>query len=150
MSGKMKDADRLPIMMVRTRNGLSPAAPFDAERLDRYGMGATVEVRVMQRRSSPQNRLYWSILARVVEQTEEWPTAERLHDAIKLHLGYAHPFRRVTGETVWIPDSTAFSQMPPDEFRTFMDRALELISQHILPGVDPMTLVKEGEQGLAA
>lgn len=148
MAGRLSDTDRAPVMMRRTPQGLCPAAPFDLERLDRYGIGATVEVRIMQRRSLPQQRLYWSILACVVENTDEWPTSEHLHEALKLHLGYTQPLRTIDGRTTWRADSTAFAAMDAAEFRAFFDRAMGLISSEILPGVDPLTLAKEGESTL--
>lgn len=144
MAGKRSDLDRAPILLRRTPRGLAPVAAFDAERLDRYAIGADVEVSIKQRRSLPQQRMYWSILARVVENTNEWPTSEHLHDAMKLHLGYSQPLRTVDGRTIWLADSTAFASMDAAEFKVFFDRAMDLIATEILPGVDPMSLLEVG------
>ena len=146
MASRRTDAERAPILMRRTRGGLSPVAAFDAERLERYGIGADVEVTIKQRRSLPQMRLYWSMLARVVENTDGWPTSEHLHEALKQHLGYTQPLKTVDGRTVWIADSIAFAKMDAAEFRVFFDRAVETIATAILPGVDPFLLVKAAEE----
>jgi hypothetical protein len=143
MACRLSDTDRAPVMMRRTSRGLEPVAAFDLERLDRYSFGSDLEVRIMQRRSLPQHRLYWAMLARVVENTDQWPSAEHLHEAIKYHLGYTQPLRTVDGRTVWRPDSTAFASMDAAEFRVFFDRAVEVISEVVLPGVDPIALVSE-------
>lgn len=145
MAKKLTDTERAPVMMRRVRGGLSPVSSFDAERLDRYGIGVDLEVRIMQRRSIPQQRLYWAMLGRVVENTDDWPTSEHLHEALKLHLGYTTPMKTVDGRTVWRPDSTAFASMDGAEFKVFFDRAVETIATHILPGVDPIALVTVGE-----
>lgn len=144
MSRKRSDTDRAPIMMRRTPRGLSPVAAFDAERLDRYAIGADLEVSIKQRRSLPQQRLYWAVLGRVVENVDGWPTSDHLHDAIKLHLGYTQKLKTVDGRVIWMADSTAFASMDGAEFKIFMDRAFDLISTDILPGVDPLTLLEIG------
>jgi hypothetical protein len=136
------DTDRAPILCTRTRQGLlAPASAFDAERLERIATGSTVEVTIRQRRSLPQLRLYWAVLGKCVENMDGYPSSEHLHDALKLHLGYTSPIKRVTGETVWIPNSTAFSAMDAAEFKVFFDRAMETLAMML--GVDPLTLARE-------
>ena len=141
------DIDRAPVMMRRTVRGLEPLAPFDAERLDQVAIGAVVEVAIKKKRSSPQNRLYWSILAKVVENVEGYPNSERLHEALKLHLGYVRKIKSVTGGEHWLPDSTAFSKMDGVEFKVFFDRALDVLTE--LVGCDPITLVSEAQKEVA-
>ena len=141
------DADRAPVMMRRTQRGLEPLSGFDAERLDSVAIGSVVEVGIKQRRSTQQNRLYWSILSKVVENVDGYPTSERLHDALKLHLGYSIKIKSVTGHDIWLPDSTAFSKMDGVEFKFFFDRALAVLADLI--GCDPMTLVNEAQKEVA-
>ena len=146
MAGKLSDADRLPMLMKRTPGGLSPVDAFDTERLDKYALGATVEVRVHQRRSTQHHRLYWAVLSRVSENCEQFPKAELLHDALKRHLGYVKRVQTITGEVCFIPDSTAFAAMDQSEFNAFFDRAMQVIAEFVIPGVDPIALVKEVER----
>lgn len=142
------DLDRAPIFMVRTRQGtLAPASSFDAERLDAIAIGAQVEVTIKQRRSSPQNRLYWSILSKVVENIEGYPTSDTLHDALKLHLGYTETFKTITGKVEWRPISTAFAKMDAQEYRVFFDRAMDVLASML--GVDPLSLLDEGREQVA-
>lgn len=135
-----KDTERVAIVMKRDRSGLVPASAFDAELLDRYSLSAEVEVTVKQRCSLPQQRLYWSILHAIVEATDAYPNAEYLHEAIKDELGYVHHVRRIDGQTIRIPDSTAFAKMDQAEFKVFFDRAMELLARLI--GSDPMELTR--------
>lgn len=141
------DADRAPVLLRRTRHGLSPVSSFDAERVEQIAMGQTVEVAIKQRRSSQHQRLYWAVLGKVVENVEGYPTSERLHDALKLALGYTTPIRQVTGETVWLPDSTAFARMEQAEFKVFTDRAFRLLADML--GCDPLALVNEAKEAVA-
>ena len=142
------DLDRAPIFMVRTRQGtLAPASSFDAERLDAIAIGAQVEVTIKQRRSSPQNRLYWSILSKVVDNIDGYQTSEALHEALKLHLGYTEKLQTITGQVVWRPMSTAFAAMDAQEYRVFFDRAMDVLASML--GVDPLSLLDEGREQVA-
>jgi len=141
------DADRAPVLMRRTQRGLEPLSGLDPERLDREANGSVVDVAIKQKRSTQQNRLYWSILSKVVENVDGYPTSERLHDALKLHLGYSIKIKSVTGHDIWLPDSTAFSKMDGVEFKFFFDRALAVLADLI--GCDPMTLVNEAQKEVA-
>jgi hypothetical protein len=135
--------------MRRTPRGFEPVAEFDVEAMERYAIGSTVEVSVRQRRSSPHHRLYWSVLSKVVENCEDWSSAEQLHDAIKLQLGYTERMKTIDGRIAWCASSTAFGRMDQGEFRVFFDHAMGAISEFVLPGVDPVALVREAERNVA-
>lgn len=141
------DVDKAPIFMVRTPTGLKPAGPFDAERLDSYAFGSTVEVSIKQRRSLPQLRLYWSVLAKAVDNLDGYPSAEALHEALKLHLGYVEPLLTVTGQKVWRPMSASFAKMSAEEFRVFFDRAVDVLATML--GCDPLELTTEARREVA-
>lgn len=130
------DRERAPIMLRRVRSGLTPVTAFDAEMLDSISMGSDVEVRIKQRRSLPQLRLYWSVLHKVIGATDAYPTAERLHDALKMATGHTVPVRRLDGTLVHIPDSVAFSKMSQGEFQVYFNKAMQLLTELI--GVDPL------------
>ena len=128
------DKERAPIMMRRTKAALVPVGAFDDELLDEIAEGAVVEVSIKRRRSNPQNALYWTTLARVVAATDSYPSAEHLHDALKIALGYTMPIKTLAGGMIYVPDSTAFGKMDAAQFRVFFDRAIELLNQ--LTGTD--------------
>lgn len=128
------DIERAPIMMRRTKSALVPVAAFDDEMLDQYPEGAEVDVIIKRRRSLPHHRLYWVTLARVVAATDAYPSAEHLHDALKMALGFTMPIRTLNGEIIYVPDSTAFGKMDAAQFKTFFDKAVELLNK--LTGTD--------------
>lgn len=133
------DADRMPILLHRTRLGLEARSREARDVLEKYALGAVVEVTLRKRRSSTQNALYWAMLQRVVDATGAYPTAPHLHDALKLELGYTTPMKTLSGEIRYIPDSTAFGKMDAALFRTFFDAATAKLAE--IYGFDPVEQV---------
>lgn len=123
------DRERAPIMMRRGSGMLFPIGKFDQERLMELPEGVAIEVSIKRRRSNPQNALYWSLLAKVVAATDAYPSAEHLHDAIKMALGFTMPIKTLDGRVVYVPDSTAFGKMDAAQFKTFFDKAVELLNR---------------------
>ncbi len=105
------DRERIPLILRRTERGLEPRTRQASDLLAGYALHSDVEVSIKKRRSLPQLRLYWRMLQNVVEATGAYPTAEHLHDAVKIHLGFTTPmkhagdkFRKPTTQTAEIDD----------------------------------------------
>ena len=130
MAAQRKDK---PGIIVRKIAGkLTPVHAFDAERLMAMQDGAEFDVTPRSRRSSPQNRLYWQTLKRVVDATQIAPTPEALHEALKMACGIVIAVRDLrTGKPRLIPDSAAFDRLPHDEFCRYMDQAMALLSERV-------------------
>ena len=126
--------ERPNMLMRRAKASLVPVSGYDDELLSEIPEGELVEVTTKRRRSLPQLRLYWGMLHRVVKATDAYPTAERLHEALKIALGFTTPIRLLDGSEAVIPDSCAFDKMDAGEFRIYMDRAVELLNR--LTGTD--------------
>lgn len=132
------DREKRICLMRCTGHALYPVSQQDDEILMELSKTQDIEVSFKQRRSNPQLRRYWVMLADVVKATECYPTAERLHEALKFDMGYVTPQRTMRGVLMYAPDSVAFSRMGADEFKGFFDRAVRLISETY--GIDPLAL----------
>jgi hypothetical protein len=139
-----KDIDKAPIIFRKTPHGLSPVSAFEQEALDRYPLGVDLEITIKQRRSLPQLKTYWKMLSFVNNATDVYPSAEHLHEALKLHMGYVTPLLRLDGKQEYIPDSTAFSAMDGAEFKVFMDRAVRTLAERFQ--LDPLSFMEERER----
>jgi hypothetical protein len=126
---RKKDIDRAPIIVTKTRNGLSPVGPHEQELLDRYPVGAELEITVKQRRSSKQQALYWAMLSHTNTATQAYPTTEKLHEALKRHLGYVTTFTHFDGTEEEITDSTAFAAMDQAAFKLYFDQAVMALTE---------------------
>lgn len=139
----MKRASRetAPLVLRRTDRGLEPRSRLAADLLQKYPLHADVEVTIKRKRSHPQLRLYWVMLHKVVEATDAFPSAEKLHDALKLDLGFVTPMKTLDGRTVYMPDSAAMNGMDADEFRRFFDKAVARLAE--VCGFDPLEAMDE-------
>jgi len=133
----MAKRDKRPSPIVRKEaRGLSPVSGFFAEMIMDDPVGTEYDLVKRSKRSNPQNGLYWSTLGQVVNATGKWPTAEKLHDALKRACGFVVINHDLNGNEFITTDSTAFDQMNADEFRVYFDLAMEKLADHL--GFDPM------------
>lgn len=131
-----RDIEKAPIICRKTQSGLSPVSAFEQELLDRYPIGAELEISVKQRRSLPQLKTYWKMLSYVNEATELYPTVEHMHEALKLFLGYVTEIQGIDGKVMLLADSAAFTAMDGAAFTIFMDQAKRTLAEKT--GIDPM------------
>lgn len=137
-------SERPPIMVQRRGEFLVPQAPVDGERIRDLPAGKALKVTVSQpRRSSAQNRLYWSLLGVVCENLDQDVRPETLHDWLKLKLGVVEPLILRTGEVVMVPGSIAFDQMEHPTFTSYFDKVKALIIEHLIPGLNSAALERE-------
>lgn len=121
--------DKRPIRFTKHGRALYPYGAADHDTLAAIPEGETVEIIIKQRRSLPQLQAYWSMLARVVEATDAFPSAEKLHEAVKMDLGYFTPMKLLNGDVVLVPDSVAFNKMTAPDFRAYFAKAEKLIAE---------------------
>jgi uncharacterized protein DUF1367 len=87
----LRSPEHPKVLLTRTLAGFEPATAYDAERLAAYGIGNVIEATLWQRRSIAHHRLYWVVLSICVANSEgKYGSAEDLHSAIKIALGYTH------------------------------------------------------------
>ena len=99
---------------IRQGNALLPELEMDSRALEGIANGQRVRVEIKEFRSAPRLRAYWAMLHEVVAATECAPSAERLHEAMKLELGIVD-LVKVGTMTVAIPGSIAFDKMDEPE-----------------------------------
>lgn len=103
---------------------LVPSTPYDLERCQMYKRGQQLKAdKLVKPRSLPMQGMYWACLSQFVQATECVPTAEHLHNLIKMKTGYVTPAVMPDGTLYWIPDSTAFDKMGQSEFNDFVAKA---------------------------
>ena len=75
-------------IVVSTKRGIVPVSQYDAEIIEAAGFGVEYDMKPRSKRSIQHDRLYRKMLARIVEATGKWPTADHLHHDLKLTCGY--------------------------------------------------------------
>ena len=140
MASKREKAPHVEVIL--TPKGLRGLTLYDAEQLALSATGKTFQLVPMSKRSNKQLRTYWKALGMVVKATDKWSCAETLSRDLKVKLGYYKPsVNAFTGQVGFDTDSIALDQMQPEEFRTFMDRAMEAITEAV--GFDPMAFLDD-------
>ena len=134
----MARRDKQPAPIVCLSGGaLRPVSSYDAQELAAYPVGTEFDLVARTKRSQPQLRMYWAILAQAVAATGRWPTREKLHNALKFDLGRVEPVYNTKGHIVSMtPDSIALDSMPPIEFQAYFNEAMALLSEVL--GYDPL------------
>lgn len=134
-----------PIMR-KDEQGIGPVSAFDAEQIASFPLGTEFDLKPRTRRSLPQQRLYWGILTKVREATflgDRYPTSEKLHDELLRDLGFVTLTYSLDGTPRLVRDSTAFDAMEREDFKGYLDRALDRIAE--VTGIDPLTLATEAQ-----
>ena len=129
-------AKKPPTATVRLENGrLSPLTIWDAELLSDIPNGAEFEIFRLSPRSTRHNGMYRAQLDLIVKATEAFPSPDKMHDWIKLKLGYTAPIMDPKGKVVGMSlDSAAFDKMDQAAFNVFYQQAERLIAEEM--GID--------------
>lgn len=123
------DRERRICIVTRKGSALWPVSAADEEIISGLSQMKEIEITFKYRRIPEQLRAYWFFLSYVVEATEAYPTAEKLHSALKFALGYVEQMVTLSGEIVIVPDSVALSAMDGQEFTEYFKKAEKLIAE---------------------
>lgn len=137
----------LTMTLFKDRGALWPANDDDRVALGRIDSRKPIKAKITMMRNPARNRLYWSILHRVADNHSFYSLAgvDALHSYLKLKLGLVDCVVYHDGSTRLEPRSIAFDAMDETAFKTFLDRALDVICTKILPGVDRDDLLRAGD-----
>ena len=84
--------------------------------------------------------MYWAQLGLIVKATGAFPTADYMHDWLKVRLGYVSPIMGPKGQIVGMSvASAAFSKMDQAAFGAFYEKAVQLIAAEM--GIDMADVV---------
>lgn len=124
----MAKNEQPPLYMLRRGDKLVAEMQMDRDLLQRFSEHDRIKVTLHTGRSPSRLRWYWAFVGRVVKATECAPSAEALHDVIKLHVGLVTPVM-VKGFTVAVPKSVSFASMSEQEFEDFCNKAVKWLAE---------------------
>ena len=125
--------DKRPTPIVRLTGGrLTPVSAYDQEELAGFSNGAEFDLKLRGKRSVPHNSLYWLQIGHIVAGTDAWATAEKMHEWIKVKLGYVSPIFGPKGDVIGMTvDSASFKAMDQAAFNVFHEKAAALIAREM-------------------
>lgn len=131
------------VLMRRTLAGhLAPIDDLGREALSRIGQ-EPVLVTVKKSRNLGHHRKFFALLTLIYANQSRYHSVDELLDAMKVYLGHSQLIVLSDGREVHIPKSIAFHRMDQLEFNAFWDRAVTLVCEKILPGVNRNDLERE-------
>jgi hypothetical protein len=128
-----------PSIMMRVVAGprLEPVTAHDAEILSSYKFGTELTVEPKHTKNNRFLAKYWSILSRVVENTD-WVSTKALHSALMLEMRLFNKIRLFNGEMLAEPMS--LSELDQEDFELYYHQVLDFICEHVIPGMDRAAL----------
>lgn len=136
----MAKNEHAPVYVLRRGDSLIGEMEADREWIRQQPNGERIKVTLSSGRSPSKLRFYWAFLGKVVKATGCAPSAETLHELIKLETGHTQPVK-VKGYTVLVPASIAFDRMSEDQFSVFLENAIQFIASTF--GVTPEDAFRE-------
>jgi len=131
------------VVMQKMEGRLVPVSGYDAELIDGLPLDKDLRCKITIARSDKQQRFYWVMLSKVVENTDSFSTTEALHFFIRVRTGFVDHIKLHSGETVIVPESTSYGSMDGTRFKQYLDAALEVIVADVLPGTTITELMGE-------
>jgi hypothetical protein len=119
----------------RRGSKLEPCSLIDEEALMEFPENKDLSITIARTRSNRQHRFFWGLLHKVCENHETYQKPEQLLLWIKIRLGYVEEVRFHNEEVWWVAKSTSFNAMGQDEFGKFLNAALDLIVEEVIPGI---------------
>lgn len=137
----MSRRDHPLLRMTVTGHGLSPAGPYDAEILAGFNIGSEVNVEVKQTRNNGLNAKYWAILGRVVENSDNYPTAKTLNEDLLVEFGHYDSWLTMGG--LLRKEAKSLALLDQAEFERFYEWAITTLCERVIPGMDPDELQRD-------
>ena len=125
------------LFLTRTLNGWAPADDAAREVARKFTVGQTYRAEIVRPRDLRTLKLWWVLCQMIADNTDTFKSKEQVSDYLKIRAGHATVIvAKSTGEMYSVPDSISFDAMDQTEFQELWKRAIDVVLQDILPGVD--------------
>jgi hypothetical protein len=131
------------LIMRRHGEKLLPVTEWDREHLLDIPEGRDLTVKITRTRSPKQHRLFWSLLAKVVENHPYYTNPEQLLTWLKIRLGWVDAVMMHDGNIWSQTRSISFHSMGQDDFRKFFNQCVDVIVAEVIPETDKDALLDE-------
>ena len=134
-----------------TKMGVSLYAsdPMAEEAIAKIKIGEVIAVEFTRPRNVRFHRWWWGLMSIVATNMPGDYAPEVVCEVIKIRIGHVDVVKTRQGEA-FIPRSISFAKLDESGFKEFVDRAIRVIVDDILPGVDSDVLRREVDQMLGS
>lgn len=109
----------------------------------------TVKAVITQPRNGAHHRKFFALLNVIYPHQDQYTTHSSFLAAIKVALGYGETVKLDDGRTVLVPGSISFGKMDQTAFEEFYNRAMVLICERIVPGINRRDVEREVSEIMA-
>lgn len=124
------------IYLVKRGNSLVAEDRLAFDAIERFAEGKMLQVLIHNPRSLKQLRFFRAFIKLVWQgQTEPqiYATEDDLIDGLKMATGHVKKVINPNGHTTWAPASIDFASMNQEAFHQWMDNAIKVVLERILP-----------------
>lgn len=139
-----KKRDMETVFLRVTPTGLVPHSAFDAEEVGKYKIGSVVEATLHAPQSEKQHRLLRWAMSIVADNTDAFPNGAALMFAVKVRLGFFHSISLGPLGQGALIHVRSLSELDGPALNEFFDRAMVVLRDQVIPGLDTRTLILEG------
>jgi hypothetical protein len=125
----------LPLLMVRSRQTLTPADDLAAEDMLHIKEGKPALVEVRHPRSLPQHRLLFKMIREVARSTPTPLSENALRQWLTVKTGHVDVMPLGFGRSYEAPRSWAFDKMDQAEFRQLFEDVVHLVLTEVAPNL---------------
>lgn len=141
------------LYLKRSLSGFIPADEASSELMRKYKVGEAYRAEMVRPRDGVAHRRYWALINIVLQNTEQFKSAELLHQYLKIRAGHCTPVvNKSTGEVYLIPASISYSTLDEVEFQKVWRAVVDVVCEEIIPGITEAEIEYEIQKvcGLAA
>ena len=140
----------MKFLAIRTYNTLKAVDDRGRDVLSKIKPGKIVTVEVKQPRNIKELRFYFAMIDLLFQQQTWFTTPDDLDEEIRVAIGHCTTRKRPNGEILVRPKSLQFGKLDQYNWRTFLDAAIKLACEKIVPGLPESTLKSEVEEMIYA
>jgi hypothetical protein len=122
------------------QNALVPADSDARQWLWKVKPGETIKADVRRSRNPHQHNLWHVLVRTILHHQSRFSTHEQMHRQMKIWLGYYDDMTDREGNSVMVPKSIAYDQMPPEEFKELLDAAIRMVTEWMIPNTSDADL----------
>jgi hypothetical protein len=127
----------------RVQNSLVAGDEVAEAYVQKIPMGEFVEVDIRRPRNVQFHRKFFALLHVVFHNQERYEDFEAFRKEVTMRCGWWREHHHVTGKISYEAKSIAFHKMDEIEFAELYEKAISVILEHFIPGIDVAELERE-------
>jgi hypothetical protein len=133
----------MPTVILRKELGcFRPVCDEGEGILRRMTLGQQVMVKFSFPRNTGHHRKFFALMQLIFNNQSHFATMDHLLAAFKFACGHTEKIRTTRG-IIEVPKSISFAKMDQAEFEAFYNRAVDFVTEEVIPGLNKDDLANE-------